>query len=353
MDVKLLVSSVNGTGRRRSGRLAMLKIFAKDGILLRIVESAGAAPSFHNTQPWHFTLNADDMLEVRADLDRALCVADPHTRALHLSCGAALFNLRTAIRMTGFNALVLPLPQPAFPPTVLAVVQAEPGRPPSFAEREMYQAIWQRHTNRDPFTSEPIPPRVRGELEQAARYEFAHLRMLSEGEACTVLDLAAKASQELADDMAHRIELQRWVGSGQREDGIPSTALPVRSGHAPSPVRADISVAAPTDMQPSRRYEESPQLAVLATNDDQPADWLRAGQALQRVLLTATAHGLSASFLYQSIELRDMRGSAAPRWPWKENPQIVIRFGYGSESGGTPRRQLEDILTRAASASTS
>jgi len=46
---------------------------------------------------------ADDVLEVRADPDRALWIGDPLARALYLSCGAALFNIRTAIRMTGFN----------------------------------------------------------------------------------------------------------------------------------------------------------------------------------------------------------------------------------------------------------
>jgi hypothetical protein len=331
----------------------MLKIFANDRILRRIVESAGAAPSFHNTQPWHFTRSADDVLEVRADLDRALRVADPQTRALHLSCGTALFNLRTAIRMTAFNPLVWPLPQPEFPPTVLAAVQAEPGRPPTFAERELYQAIWQRHTNRDPFTSEPIAPSVRGQLEQAARYEFAHLRMLSHDDARTVLDLAAQANDELADDAAHQTELHHWVGPGRGDDGIPDTALPRRPAHAPAPVRTDLSLAPPSAGPPPPRYEESPQLAVLATNHDHPADWLRAGQALQRVLLTATARGVSASFLYQPIELRDMRGAAAPHWPWDENPQIIIRLGYGPDSPATPRRHLEDILTKAADTSTS
>jgi hypothetical protein len=331
----------------------MLKIFANDGILCRIVESGGAAPSFHNTQPWQFTLVADDLLEVRADLDRALWVADPRARALYLSCGAALFNVRTAIRMTAFNPLVWPLPQPEFPPTVLAAVQAEPGRPPTFAERELYQAIWHRHTNRDPFTSEQMSSAMRGNLEQAARYEFADLRMLSQDEARTVLEMAADASAELTADVDHRIELQHWIGSGERADGIPYTALPLRSRHDPSPVRTDLSAAAPSVVRPSRDYEESPQLAVLATTSDEPADWLRAGQALQRVLLTATTHGLSASFLYQSIELRDMRGAAAPTWPWKESPQIVIRFGYGRESTGTScRRDVDDILTRAAEAAT-
>ncbi len=87
---------------------------------------------------------------------------------------------------------------------------------------------------------------------------------------------------------------------------------------------------------------------MLTSAADEPADWLRAGQALQRVLLTATARGLCASFLYQPIQLRDMRGDAAPAWPWKENPQIVIRFGYGNEAPASPRRPVDDILTRTA-----
>jgi len=326
----------------------MLKLLARDGVLRRIVESAAAAPSIHNTQPWQFVAVADDLLEVRADPDRALWVGDPRARALYLSCGAALFNIKTAIRMTGFNPLVWPLPQPEFPPTVIAAVQAEPGRPPTFAEREMYEAIWRRHTNRGPFTAEPISESMHGALEQAAGYEFATLRTLSSTEAATVLDLAAKASAELAEDVDHRIELQRWIAPGGRDDGIPADALPLTPRQEPAPVRGDLAAASPGMVRPAGDYEESPQLAVLTTAHDEPTDWLRAGQALQRVLLTATAHGLSASFLYQPIQLRDMRGETAPAWPWQENPQIVIRFGYGKEAPGSPRRPVDDVFTRAA-----
>jgi nitroreductase len=334
-------------GQRREAQ-AMLKLLAHEGILRRIVESAAAAPSIHNTQPWQFVVASDDLLQVRADASRALWVGDPRARALYLSCGAALLNIRTAIRMTGFNPLVWPLPQPEFPALVIAAVQAEPGRPPSFGERELYGAIWHRHTNRGPFTAEPICESVHAALEQAAGYEFARLRSLSNAEAATVLDLCAKASAELAADVDHRIELQRWIATSDRRDGIPAHALPLQPRHEPSPVRGDLSAAAPAAVRPSGDYEEYPQLAVLTTARDEPADWLRAGQALQRVLLTATAHGLSASFLYQPIQLRDMRGDAAPAWPWKENPQIVIRFGYCQDAPGTPRRPLDDILTRAA-----
>ncbi|WP_435796293.1 hypothetical protein [Kitasatospora aureofaciens] len=40
----------------------------------------------------------------------------------------------------------------------------------------------------------------------------------------------------------------------------------------------------------------------LATRSDRPADWLRAGQALQHALLIITLHGLYASMLHQATE---------------------------------------------------
>ena len=43
------------------------------------------------------------------------------------------------------------------------------------------------------------------------------------------------------------------------------------------------------------------------TESDDVTDWIAAGQAMQRVLLTATAAGLRASFLNQPIEISSMR----------------------------------------------
>jgi len=116
----------------------MLKLLANDGILRRIVESAAAAPSIHNTQPWQFTVVADDLLEVRADPGRTLWVGDPRARALYLSCGAALFNIRTAIRMTGFNPRVWPLPHPEFDPAAIPDPQ---GRQVVFACRSGNRSV--------------------------------------------------------------------------------------------------------------------------------------------------------------------------------------------------------------------
>ena len=63
------------------------------------------APSGHNTQPWLFKI-VDDGVELYVDQTRALPVADPEFRELIISCGAALFNLKIALRYFGLQDIV-------------------------------------------------------------------------------------------------------------------------------------------------------------------------------------------------------------------------------------------------------
>ena len=323
----------------------MYRPLAEDGIVRRLIGAAGAAPSIHNTQPWRFWVT-DDLIEVHGDPGRMLWVADPRGRALHLSCGAALFNLKLAIRTLDAKPLVWPLPDPHGEPTLLASVQLEQGRPATSEEREMFEAIHQRHTSRAPFSEHPIPESVQIGLEREAAAEFAVLRMLNARDAALVLELAVAADNTLAADFDHRVELGQWIGTGD-DDGIPPDALGYRPATEPAPVR-DFGYASPTTVRPAGRYEAQPRLAVLSTARDEPNDWLRAGQALQRVLLTATRHGLATSLLYQPIELHDIEQRDDRWWPWPECPQMIIRFGYGPAGTDSPRRRLDDILDRPA-----
>src|SRR3712207_9303545 len=65
-----------------------------------LLNYAVLAPSGHNTQPWLFRVRANEV-ELYADRTRGLPVVDPEDRALIISCGAALFYLRVAIRHFG------------------------------------------------------------------------------------------------------------------------------------------------------------------------------------------------------------------------------------------------------------
>ncbi|MFJ1973851.1 hypothetical protein ACIO93_34920 [Streptomyces sp. NPDC087903] len=50
------------------------------------------------------------VFEVRADFERAMPHSEPDTRGLHLGCGAALLNLRTAVAHDGRHPEVTLLP---------------------------------------------------------------------------------------------------------------------------------------------------------------------------------------------------------------------------------------------------
>ena len=88
----------------------------------------------------------------------------------------------------------------------------------------------------------------------------------------------------------------------------------------------------------------SPILAVFATRDDGPKDWLTTGRVLARVLLRLTASGATAAFLNQPIEVESLRPRLKELLSTVFTPQLLMRFGYGSSAHQTVRRPLDDVF---------
>src|SRR5260370_30270289 len=87
-----------------------------------LLEAAVAAPSMHDTQPWRFrVLHRAQAIELRADPRRALRYGDPSGRAVHIACGAALFNMPLAAAVAGRQPVVQLLPDPDPPPLLARV----------------------------------------------------------------------------------------------------------------------------------------------------------------------------------------------------------------------------------------
>jgi nitroreductase len=304
-----------------------------------LLTAATAAPSMHNTQPWRFKV-CQDLIELRADPERRLPVTDPAGRAVHIACGAALLNLRLAAAVADREPVVRLLPDPD-QPLLLATVRLAGPHQADEAERDLHAAITRRHTNRGPFSERPVPASVLAELEDAAQVEGGILHVLDHNEAARVLYLARDAERGWLADPAYREELARWVGGPRDQDGIPDGALGPRSPDRPAPVRE----FAPGRPAPAgyARFEENPQIVVLSTPSGGPAGWLAAGQALQRVLLTATVREVAACPLTQPLETAEAWLVRDPRSE-REEPQMILRIGYGLPVPGTPRRRVTDVL---------
>jgi hypothetical protein len=87
-------------------------------------------------------------------------------------------------------------------------------------------------------------------------------------------------------------------------------------------------------------------LLVLSTPRDGIAEWVKAGEALQRVLLRATAAGLFASYFAQPIESPELRRRLAGAIGDPGAPQVMFRLGYGLDPRATPRRPVAQVLRR-------
>jgi len=312
-----------------------------EGLLL----AAGRAPSLHNSQPWRFRVTRH-YIELHADPERRLPEADPGDCELRMACGAALFNLRLALQGHGIRPVATILPD-RDRKDLLAVVRHGGRKAATPEQMRLLRAIPHRRTNRHPFSDEPVPSPARYALRRAALAEGAWLHLVDEpGQRRELQQIGVKAHRVQMADPGFRTELERWtaVPSGRR-DGVPVTAggpLPdTRNGWVLRDFR-DGTGAAPLA---GKDFENEPLLAVLIAHLSGPFGDVQAGLALERILLTATADGLAASFLSHIVEVRQTREELRRLISETRPPQAVLRIGRGYPVTTTLRREVKDLLT--------
>ena len=308
------------------------------------------APSGHNSQPWSFKLGLQD-IRLYADRSRALPVVDPYDRELVMSCGAALFHLRLAIRYFGHADEVFLFPD-ILDRDLLACVEMGPPRHLQGDEQSMFHSIVQRRTNRHTFSNRPVPDRVLATLHREAATEDARLVIFADEKSRRhAARLVEQADRVQMSNPSFRRELAAWMHSGHSRtcDGLPGYSCGLNelldfATPAYSLAIRTFDLGKGFAAHDRKLVEGSPVLAVLLTETDTPAAWLAAGQALARVLLLAQAYGLSASFLNQPIEVEGLRPQFRETLNLPGFPQILLRLGYGRECQPTPRRDVRDVL---------
>jgi len=315
--------------------------------LVYLLRYAVRAPSSHNSQPWLYRADGDALL-LYADRTRTLPVVDPDDRELVISCGAALFYLRVAIRHFGYDDRVELLPDPD-EPDLLARIELGEAHAPRYDENLLFWATAKWRTNRHAFAPRPVPQDLLAVLEDAAAAEGALLTILdAESERHTLAELISEADRRQFADRRFRRELAKWVhpSRSRAHDGMPAYALElpaVLSPVAPLALRT-FDVGKAVAAHEHKLVDHAPALLVLGTAADTTRDWLAAGQALAHVLLRAAQDEVSASFLNQPVEIPELRPRIADLAGGRGVPQLVLRMGYGAEIRPTPRRAVGEVL---------
>jgi hypothetical protein len=276
---------------------------------------------------------------LRADPARQLRHADPHGREMLISCGAFLFNARTAARRESLTAGVTVLPDPD-DELLVAEIQLEPGPAPNTDELELSVAIARRTTSRTPFDDQPLFTDVLMAIQAAAHEEGAALRPIQPSEPARedVIGLVRRAEALAAEDPAARAEEASWTATDPgRDDGIPQDLLGPAATDDRAPVRRFHA------SRGSAQFELRTTMAVLSTPGDSARDWVRAGEALQHVLLVATTYFVHASFATTVLENPTTRHDLRRALSLDAAPQMLMRLGYSSMPQHTPRRSLPQM----------
>jgi nitroreductase len=313
-----------------------------------LVAAATRAPSVHNTQPWRFRVT-ETAIELYCDPRRRLRT-DPMGREMLLSCGAALFGLRLAVRALGYQPVVDLLPEHGRV-RLLARVRLGAARPMTAAEREMVKALPHRHTHRGAFGPGPLPAGLLAGLQHDARAEGATLAIVDPGLAYERLsDIATAVSRRLRRDALARADARQWTrnAASLARDGIPAHAFPATSPAArPGPhgrlpgrdfdLGRGLGLADPEGPAPAVT-------AVLLTSGDTRADWLRAGQGLHRLLLHAASRWVFASLHTELLEISVVRALIRTRLALPGAPQMLLQLGVADTTHPTGRRPADELI---------
>jgi hypothetical protein len=307
------------------------------------VDHGRLAPSVHNTQPWTFVL-FPDRIELRADRSRQLAVLDPDGRELVQSIGAALFNVRASLAASGFSVTVDRLPSPE-DRDLVAVVRPGRGEPEGDLAL-LARAIRRRHTNRRPFEPTNVPDDEVEEFAHTAALEQAMLLPVRGGVLrAAVAELTQEADRLQNADESYRAELRRWTSrSPGQGDGVPASSVPRTAGPRTDavPVR-DFDVRGVGGLPRQTGSGTGQTLVLLATAGDDPTAWLRAGVALERLLLELTHRGWVAGPLSQALEVAStrerLRRLTAPAYP-----QMLLRIGRAARADASPSRPRGSVV---------
>jgi putative nitroreductase len=323
-----------------------------------LLKFAVLAPSSHNSQPWHFEIK-NDALHARLDADRMLPYSDPGARQACISLGCAVENLLVAADYFGLETKTEYLCQAGNPAGIMINFVRTVQKKESIY-RHLVFSIPKRRTNRNKYFGEvPIGFWHRFWNDRFQNWSLVdsgvHLNFVSDQKRKNLI--ADAVLEGLSQAMARedfREELSRYVKNNYTTShvGMPGFGLGM-----PGPV----SVIAPFllkhfDMSkaPGQRKKDedllkkhTPTFCILSTPGDDPENWLKAGQAYQRIALEADRAGLKTAAMAAAIEIGEHYKTLQEVLRTARRPQVFFRIGYcDSDVHPSPRLPAEDVMER-------
>jgi nitroreductase len=322
----------------------MTTTLVETAVIEEAVGSACRAPSLHNSQPWQWVFS-DGQVRLFLDPSRVMDT-DRSAREALIGCGAALDHLRIAMAAAGWRAHVERFPN-SDNPNHLASIDFIPIEYITERDRRRANAIWERRTDRLPFSAptawNSFAPVLASSIDSGA----VRVDIIPETMRARLVDAAQMAESLRMYDSSYHDELRWWTAPFEESEGIPHSSLV----SAEESDRVAVGRTFPVVHRPERRPEVSEDRSMILVLSTQYADSpaaLAAGEALSATLLDCTMAGFATCPVTHVTELKDTRDLLRSLMNRDAMPQVLVRVGVvpvaEKAPRPTPRRPLSEVL---------
>jgi len=335
-----------------------------------LAQVAILAANPHNTQPWRFDIHAS-RIDIYADLERNLGSFDPYRREMYLGLGCAIENLCLAAEHQGMLSEVNYIDgtlnnEPELTGTTL--VASIELTPTNARNNPLYDAIPDRHTNRFPYTAQPVPTTLIDTIQQEASRHGITLNLFFDGEKKQAFDkLMIDSTQWIINDHEMVGDSHKWFRNTKDEVnkhrdgpfmdgvGLPKAFAAVAKMLPPTPAQKAHEMW--LNSTRDNHLPNTPVVGVISVkNRYDKATTLIAGRFWQRLHLMATQVGVACQPMNQPVEWIDRLAQLQQTNIAEQRMQSLLdnkttqatfsfRMGYATTNAvSSPRRALTDRL---------
>jgi hypothetical protein len=324
----------------------MSDVNAQDADCLFMAEQAVKAPSGHNTQPWLFKINSDN-IEIHPNFEKSLPVVDPDNRELFISLGCAAENLCIAASQKGY--------EPKVSIAASGVITVDLVKNAAVKADVLFAQIAKRQTNRSEYDGKRISPDTLNILKETPKEAGANIRFYANGTAefAAITDFVVRGNTAQMNDTNFVRELKSWMRfnkkhSGKTNDGLsyavfgaPNLPMfivkPIMSGHLNGKTQNESD---------TKRMRSASHFALLTTQSNSVEEWINLGRTLERFLLKSTELGIAHSYFNQPNEVKGLSVEMADVSGVSDYPAILLRVGYGATQPYSKRKAVKEVMIK-------
>lgn len=306
------------------------------------------APSGHNTQPWLYSVN-DDEINLYPDFSRALSVVDSDNHALYISLGCAVENIVIAASNFGLHAEVDVMTSEGKNPYINILLSSDD----SIQKDELVEYIEERQSTRNEYENRQVPDHDLELLKNAFRFRGIDILILNSEEEVERLEaLIIEGSNLQFRNRDFVDELVRWFRFSKKEaadmgDGLwtKSMGLPAMNRFIGNIVMKYFVSAKSEAKRWEKLIQASAGFALFLARENNVNHWVCLGRAFQRFGLTATKLDISHAHVSMPCEELKVRKKLVEQFNLdSKHPLLLIRFGYSEKMPYSFRRDLDQVI---------